>query len=467
MFNADLTYRLTMEAKGTRRVLLYKPHYSTMYWEDTGEPIDVRSMGFMPEHRTFESVIAISHAEPGIKLKGKLKTIKIQVGLNCNLACKYCNQASQSHAVQGNMDDARAFIRNLGKWFDGGPKKDGTGIRFELWGGEPFVYPKQVHYLASVLRSLYPQATLLIITNGTMLTDEIIEWLDKLRINVGISHDGPAYDQQRGPDPLVDPAKRALILKLYNRLAPFGRISFNVVLTRINMSLAACRADIAQKLGVPLMEPHIETEEILQPYDESGLAMSPQNAAEHQQLTETVFWEAVTHKTIDIQMIRGKCEDFASSLAFARPSMAVGQKCGMDSADVIAVSLKGDVLTCQNTAADSRHKIGTVDDFDAIALDTSTHFSKRVECVQCPVVQICKGACMYNEGVYWERGCDNAYSYYKAILATALFYMTRMVLESIEGPVIRRVGLPTIDHVINPQQALAYDKSPDPQAVSS
>lgn len=74
-----------------------------------------------------------------------------------------------------------------------------------------------------------------------------------------------------------------------------------------------------------------------------------------------------------------------------RPIEALGQKCGMDSPDAIAVDLRGNVMTCQNTGAKDAHKIGHVADFDAIALDTATHFAFRPECISCPVVQLCKG----------------------------------------------------------------------------
>jgi hypothetical protein len=38
----------------------------------------------------------------------------------------------------------------------------------------------------------------------------------------------------------------------------------------------------------------------------------------------------------------------------------------MDSPDAIAVDLRGNVMTCQNTGAKGAHKIGHVADFDAI-----------------------------------------------------------------------------------------------------
>lgn len=70
-----------------------------------------------------------------------------------------------------------------------------------------------------------------------------------------------------------------------------------------------------------------------------------------------------------------RINEFYASIQRRRPIDALGQKCGMDSPDAIAVDLRGNVMTCQNTGAKGVHKIGHVADFDAIALDTATHFA--------------------------------------------------------------------------------------------
>ncbi len=75
----------------------------------------------------------------------------------------------------------------------------------------------------------------------------------------------------------------------------------------------------------------------------------------------------------------------------------------MDRPDAIAVDLGGNVMTCQNTGAKGAHVIGHVADFESIALDTATHFAFRVECMACPVVQLCKGSCMFLGGSFSSK----------------------------------------------------------------
>ena len=122
-----------------------------------------------------------------------------------------------------------------------------------------------------------------------------------------------------------------------------------------------------------------------------------------------------------------------------RPSSAVGQKCGMDRSDNIAVDLKGNVLTCQNESPvevsfnGESHLIGSVDDFDNIKLKSSTHWSFRDNCAKCPVLQLCKGSCMFLHGPLWELGCDNSYSDNIPYFMSAIELLTGYIPYYIEG----------------------------------
>ena len=96
----------------------------------------------------------------------------------------------------------------------------------------------------------------------------------------------------------------------------------------------------------------------------------------------------------------------------------------------------------------THHKIGHVDQFDAIALDTAYHFSTRSQCPRCPVVQLCKGACLFLEGEFWDAACDNAFSHNLAVMAAALYYQTQgLILTRIESDAIRYDTVSVVDVV--------------------
>jgi uncharacterized protein len=100
----------------------------------------------------------------------------------------------------------------------------------------------------------------------------------------------------------------------------------------------------------------------------------------------------------------------------------------MDSPDPIAVDLQGNVMTCQNTGAKGAHRIGHVGEFEAIALDTATHFALRDECRTCPVVQLCKGACMFLDGEFFTQSCANEFAFSFGVLMAAVWHLTGAVV---------------------------------------
>lgn len=307
--------------------------------------------------------------------------------------------------------------------------------RIEFWGGEPLVYIKTLRPLAHALRRKYPAAGFSLITNGSLLNADINQWLDDMGFNVGISHDGPGQ-HVRGPDPLDDPEKRAAILDLYRRLAPKRRVSFNSMLNRANIS----RAEIQQFFTDLTGDPGVMIAEgaFVDAYDPGGLALSlPSDEA--QAFRRTAFQEIRQGKADRVSGARDRVASFVTSIRLQRPAAGVSQKCGMDHTDSIAVDLRGNVLTCQNVSAQSTapngesHRIGHVSDLQSVALRTSTHWSKREDCPKCPVLHICKGACMFLEGPLWEASCNNAYSDALPIFAAGIEFLTGLVPVYIEG----------------------------------
>lgn len=431
----SLSYRLTLAGRdGHRRIAWWRPQESRLSWDD-GTPVDLAAVGqsyaSMPVPRA--PAFPVSPQTPAGKSR-RPRVLKIQLGLKCNYSCQYCSQAHQPHDSQGSLEDVARFLDTLPGWLDGAPQ------RIEFWGGEPFVYWKTLKPLAEGLRARFPAAIFGIVTNGSLLDEEKIDWLDRMGFGIGVSHDGPAM-KYRGPDPLADPQKRAMLKLAFDRLAPKGRLSFNAVLHRRNMSLAAVRAFLAEKLEVPVDSVPMCTEEVMLPYDAGGARLSLRNEDEGRAFMNAVFWEAVRGESMGVSTIRDKISTFFRQIAEARPLDSLGQKCGMDDPGRLAVDLKGNAITCQNMSADTKHRIGHVEAMQEIRLDTAYHWSVRAECQRCPLVALCQGACLFLEDDLWRQGCDNSYWHNLAMFAAALYWLTRLVLVEIEGPA-RRPDLP-------------------------
>lgn len=407
----------------SERELRYDNQSSRMNWiTDTGElPV----LEVTPKQ--FSEAVVVSANSPG--RKGLIKTLKISLGLSCNYACNYCSQRFVPHADSTNPSDVDDFLQLVQGSLSQGPE------RIEFWGGEPLVYIKTLKPLAERLRVLYPDTEFLMITNGSLLTFEINEWLDRMGFSIGLSHDGPGY-HARGADPLDDPEQREMIMDLYARLHPKGRISINAMISKQNPSRAEVQRWLQERFGADVQ---IGEGAFIDPYDEGGLAATFNTAGEHAAFRKQGFGELRAGLTGRFDITHQKIQDFIDSIRFARPASALGQKCGMDRSANLAVDLKGNVLTCQNVSAAAvapngqQHLIGQLSDLASVQMKTATHWSQREGCSKCPVLQLCKGSCMFLEGQLWEAGCDAAYSDNLVFFAAAIEFLTGCMPIFIDG----------------------------------
>jgi uncharacterized protein len=406
---------------GTPVTLRYWPHSSTLT-DDEGSPLlrDGAGHDFAAAHR-------VSPASPGWK-SAQVHTLKIQMGLRCNYSCSYCNQSSSiAEATVSRTADADAFVESLNGWLESTPQ------RIEFWGGEPLVYFAKLKRLVPALRVRFPKAVLFMVSNGSLLDQEVLEFIERWDLHVAISHDGPGQ-HLRGPDPFEDPVVAASLRDLWHRRK--GRMHFHVVLTPANADIAATRAWFAQRVGDDAVA--IDTEGVVSVYDDAALAGAGRwTAADYELLRASIVDGFDSGVATRYGTIQDKARDFIGSLQAARPSSALWQKCGMDQPNQMAVDLQGNVLTCQNTGANGKHRIGHVGDLAAVELNTATHWSHRESCSFCPVLQLCKGGCMYLEGEHFAQTCDNEYQFNLAILEGVLQQACGLRLTGIRGDIRR------------------------------
>jgi len=362
--------------------------------------------------------------------KSKLIThLKIQMGLSCNYSCDYCSQKFVERAPETSKKDIDAFLKKLEVLeFD-----ETRGLKIEFWGGEPFVYWKTMKPLAVALRDKFKswkvKPHFSVITNGSILSDEIIDWLMMMDFSVGISHDGPGQSV-RGPDPFEDEEHKERVLGFYRMMKRLKKgISFNAMMNSKNRS----RKEVYDWFVKFTGDPNVILGEggIVDAYDEDGITNSLQTKKEHFEYRRQAFKDIyVTNGRIGFSGIMNKVDQFIASVLRHDDAKYVGQKCGMDDEHTMAIDLRGNVLTCQNVSAvetsknGESHKGGTLDDYDNVALRTSTHWSNRKECSSCPVLHLCRGACMFLDKKFWDISCANAYSDNVALFATAFRAIT-------------------------------------------
>lgn len=363
-----------------------------------------------------------------------VRVLKIQLGLSCNYECTYCSQRFVPRSEETNPESIDDFLAMVDANLRLG---DGSGVKIEFWGGEPFVYWKTMKPLAERLREKLPKAHFSVITNGSLLTDEKVDWLLELGFGMAISHDGPGM-KYRGPDPLDDPAVAAAIRRAFNLFNAYGRnISFNTMLHAENMERAPVIQFFRDFLGHD--DFGIGEGSVVDAYDDDGAAISLTTKAQRFSFRRKALEEMMSVDLGKWSIVGTKLQAFHDSLISGRPLTSIGQKCGMDQRDAVAVDLRGNVLTCQNVSAVSAnpagdsHNIGHVNDMGLVALKTATHLSARNDCPRCPVVHLCGGSCMFLSGRLWDVSCNNAYTENVAYFAYALYQLTGHIPVWIEA----------------------------------
>jgi uncharacterized protein len=170
---------------------------------------------------------------------------------------------------------------------------------------------------------------------------------------------------------------------------------------------------------------------IVDAYDEDGITNSLQTLQEHFEYRRTAFGDIYsTQGKIGFSGQLSKIDGFMNNILVHDNAKFLGQKCGMDDEHTLAVDLRGNVMTCQNVSSleisknGESHAGGNLDDYGNVEIKSSTHWSNRKECSSCPVLHLCKGACMFLDEKFWEISCANAYSDNVALFALAIERMT-------------------------------------------
>ena len=156
--------------------------------------------------------------------------ICVPLTLNCNLHCKYCYRDKEKlDKIPDFTDDMKEYLRNLS------PDMCEAVIAS---GGEPLLHWNKVQELFSyVPENIHKK----IMSNGILLTQEIVDYINENNIELATSHDGPKTEFLRGVDILkntkiCDLVRQVKILRIVN------------VVTKYNTDVWECFFDTASRL---------------------------------------------------------------------------------------------------------------------------------------------------------------------------------------------------------------------------
>lgn len=446
-------FTLTLEHQnGDKEKLTWNPFTLDLMKED-GTQVDLSPLQrFYQPRMRMQATQKGEHAHevaervhPTLNPLGKsrfLKNVRIIFGLACNFSCSYCSQAAARNADDkiGETTDVDEFLEKLPNWLHTTPDQE---IRFEFWGGESLVYWKKIKAMAEKLRVMYPKAYFWLPTNGSLMTREMNKWLFDLDFHIAFSHDGPGQHHRSPDDPLDDPESLAAILEFCDKKTPEGKFNINTVMTYGNHSYYDLYEFFSKKFAGH-QYPTLSCEGLVLAHSASDIDRSPDSPQTHLDIRKQLMADMLIPGMENISFVGYNIGEFAEVLIERQKAESHGQGCGLDRKDNITLKLNGDVVICPNGSAPDQ-KIGSVHEFDDIQLKT-THWSYRDGCNSCPVMPLCKGACMMFDGEKHHITCDNHFTYHMTHFAYTLYCLTGALLTKIEGEQIRFSEIKEFDY---------------------
>jgi uncharacterized protein len=130
----------------------------------------------------------------GLNRLNRTLNIKLVMGLDCNLACRYCFEGTRKGRHYLSKETADQFVEFVRKKISGRRKIEEVQITF--YGGEPLMSRKLIVSIASRLKRLTHSAgvafSCYLVTNGTLLTKETVSSLRRLGLKEAyVTIDGP------------------------------------------------------------------------------------------------------------------------------------------------------------------------------------------------------------------------------------------------------------------------------------
>ena len=311
-------------------------------------------------------------------------TIFVMLGRGCNLQCKYCLQHDvvNDHLSAEVSPDVVDFIVNHGA-------ASNFPVRVQFYGGEPLVYWPVITSMVSELKARKANVIFSTITNGKLLDDEKVKFINENFSSISISWDGRNVLRTRGYDVFVDRRDQLFALK---------NVCVSGVLSAYNSPLdfmtdfEALNAEYYEVNGRPMM---MNIDELLD-VNLQNEDLKNFDFAKLQQQVFDVCREYLLYATAGTQLsvprlnwVQSKVNNLKAGLNVGRPQKA---RCN-NGYGVVNVDLAGNIYRCHNTG----DVVGRVVDDPVVVheavvkADPTQRHNER--CSRCPVQFMCQNGC--------------------------------------------------------------------------
>ena len=349
---------------------------------------------------------------PDIKIENfPLSTIILNVNTGCNLSCTYCYKEDLDKPNAGRKMAFDTAVKSIDLLIRESPDRESYNIVF--FGGEPLsnlpLIRDVVNHAEPRFAELGKEVNFTLTTNATLLTEEIVDWLDAHRFGLTVSMDGP----------------KALHDK--NRKTVGGKGSYDAVAAKARMLLSRYRsrpvgARVTLTAGVTAVEEiwdHLKNEigfaEVgFSPVTSGDLAVFNLNGDELLEVFEGMkslgrryHAEARHGRNIGFSNMHQLMQDLWEGRSKALPC---GAGIGM-----LAVDHAGGLNLCHRFTGSQMELYGNVD--SGIAKDRLSAFLEaRLDrtdkgCSTCRIRNLCSGGCYHESYAHFSDPLKPAYHY--------------------------------------------------------
>lgn len=330
------------------------------------------------------------------KKSNKPFAVRLLLGHACNYSCTYCMQKDIGNPNErGRNYQLDQFKQEFKNNLDLSKLK-----RVELWGGEPFLYWKDMIEIMDMVDG--PEIEYFISTNGSPLRQKHVEYFATLKgtVLINISHDGPGQESLRGEN-ILNNINSVMTIKNLMAL-PNVQVGFGCVVSKTNLDLYVIN-DFFKEFAIKNKIENLKITFIpAKNYDDSN----SQNSADHvisgpslkyfDQIMKKFIKDCLQDPDHEIYLRNNILESEEGVWQYAkflthRAPITTTSGCGADSDDVLSLDMKGNVRLCPHT--DESFISGHISNIPLVDVTRLDLDRKKNHCYDCPFKRLCRSSC--------------------------------------------------------------------------
>ncbi|MGC5702173.1 quinohemoprotein amine dehydrogenase maturation protein [Pseudomonas sp. NFXW11] len=353
-------------------------------------------------------------AEIGVKRveRTALNTVVLNVNTGCNLSCTYCYKEDLDKPSAGKKMGLDTAIASVEMLLEQSPDEERYCVVF--FGGEPLsnrpLIEAMVEYCEQRFGALGKVVEFVMTTNATLLTEEIVDYLNAHRFGLSVSIDGPktVHDRNRitvGGQGTYEVVRRKaqMLLSRYHSRPVGARVTLTTGVTDVETiwdhlfnELGFAEVGFAPVTSGDISSFNLSSEELIEVF------------ASMKRLGRRYLDAALEHRNIGFSNLHQLLTDIHEGHKKALPCGA-GLK-------MLAVDHKGELNLCHRFTGSSLPTFGNVHQGGVKQVQLNDFLSQRLDrtdtgCDSCRIRNLCSGGCYHESYARYGDPAHPTYHY--------------------------------------------------------